>query len=147
MSLSEDVQVAMDASSQLVQDQSTEISNIKLYETLIAGQENLNVLWDTNKVKDENGDIIDNGPIYEEHQWNKRRLNPVALEELSKATNQGKLLYKNFQENALVIGVTRNLLEGVNLADYQSNDFPRTPFAELGDGQKGQVIWVNGHHQ
>ena len=147
MSLSEDVQVAMDTSSQLVQDQSTETSNIKLYETFIAGQGNLNVLWDTNKVKDDNGNIVDNGPIYEEHQWNQRGLNPVALEELMKATNQGKLLYENFQENALGIGVTRNLLEGVNVADYQTDDFCRTTFAELGDGQKGEVIWVNGHHR
>ena len=137
----------MDTSSKLVQDQITETSNIKLYESFIAGQGNLNVLWDSNKVKDDKGNIVDNGPGYEECQWNQRELNPVALEELSKATNQGKLLYENFQENALVIGVTRNLLEGVNLAEYQSNDFPRTTFAKLKDGQKGQVIWVNGHHR
>ena len=49
-----------------------------------------------------------------------------------------------FQEYAIVIGVSEFLLEGGVLAKYQSHEFPSISFKATGNGE---IYIVNGHHR
>ena len=127
----------------VLQEQVQKVEDIEFFNSFIKGQGSLYILKNCNKEK-KDGKIINNGPIYTEHQWNPRPLNPTAIQHLMSATDGGNLIFSQFQQHALTVGVTMDLLEGVTLAKYQSNKFPSVVLANDTDGK---LLIINGHHR
>lgn len=135
--------MVMEESSKTQHERSQEAKDIKFFQSFILGQGSIYVLGSCNKEKKE-GQIVNNGPNYQERQWNPRPLNTKAVQHLLDSTGGGRMIYSHFQEHALTMGVSGKLMDGVQLASYQSNEFPRLVFAA---DPNGQLLVLNGHHR
>jgi len=143
ITINEDTDVLLGTSSRSRTEKMNEAEHIKFFETFIIGQGSIYVLGTHNK-ENKNGKIVNNGPKYLERQWNPRALNTKAVQQLISSTGDGLLLYNQFQEHALTMGVSGKLMHGVDCAAYQSNDFPPLAFAT---DPKGELSILNGHHR
>ncbi|KAF8954650.1 hypothetical protein BDZ97DRAFT_1765880 [Flammula alnicola] len=113
-------------------------------ESFIKGQGRLYILESGNKAKKDNT-IIDNGPKYIEHAWNRRPVENVNIQALFASTGGARGIFPLFQQYAIVVAVSSTYLEGLELAKYQSNTFPYIKFnAEV---KSGSVHIINGHHR
>jgi len=117
--------------------------DIKFFHSFIKGQGSLYVLGNCNKEKKE-GQIVNNGPKYMERLWNPRPLKLDAINKLIAATADGDLISPHFQQHALIVGVTKGLVDSTALAQYQSNQFPRIVLA---NDTNGELLIINGHHR
>lgn len=110
-------------------------------ESFIFGQAKLYVVEKRNKTL-KNNELVHNGPVFKERTWNSRPLNAAAVQELSQIN--GGRLYPTLQEFAIVIAVSESLLQGIEVAPYNSHEFPAITFKE---NVPGEIHIINGHHR
>lgn len=127
------------AKKQEILNQDKEIKSIA--HSFICGQGSIYVLEKQNKVE-QTDTLVLNGPVYMERSWNARSLNATSVQELAEIN--GGLIFPKAQEFAIIIAVSHNLLDDVDLAAYESHDFPNIAF---NNHAEGGIYIINGHHR